>query len=304
MSESSQDEVVPKSGYIERIPAGKKKGKFLWCALSGSSLYSYTDPGQVSPKAVYELAEAEVTVPADKRFTIDLKKDGKHLFSLAATSKEECDNWKTYLLEAVTKPPGEAPQKEKQKKKKSSMALRASKTVGGKVVTSGIGKSAVRGVVNEETKLLLVALKRIVSKVENNKVAEEIEDNMMKIITKAFFLEKDKKITIADFLVADAPLREAFELLIKMRDFSHRMKPSTVQENLLRVHNYLVQVEKILAEMLMPHLKPKSIKRLGRTFGLLGSEEFLQKAWSDEALEEERDLLTDAMSRYTQFHFN
>jgi len=45
------------------------------------------------------------------------------------------------------------------------------------------------------------------------------------------------------------------------------------------------------------------MQRISRTFGLLGSAAFLDKAWGDPELEEERDLLTDAMNKYTQFHF-
>jgi len=308
MSEGSDEEIVvvagQKSGYIERIPTGKKKGKFLWCTLSGSSMYAFQDPQQSTARSVYELKNVKVTTAAGKRFTLDLEKDGKALFSLAATSKEEFESWLEALNDCVKKEPGPPPEKEKIKRKKGSMGARIGKNVGGVVVTSGLGKTAVKGVVNEETKLLLIALKKIIAKVETPKIATEMEENLMKIITKSFFLEKDKKITMANFLLADAPLREAFELLISMRDFSHRMKPETVNQKLGQVHDFLLQVEKIITDMLLPHLKAKSIKRIGRTFGLLGSEDFLKKAWSDPDLEEERDLLTDAMNRYTQFHFN
>ena len=55
--------------------------------------------------------------------------------------------------------------------------------------------------------------------------------------------------------------------------------------------------------LLLTFKQPKSVKRIATTFGLLGSTDFLNKAWSDGEMEEERDLLTDAMNRYTQFHF-
>jgi len=50
--------------------------------------------------------------------------------------------------------------------------------------------------------------------------------------------------------------------------------------------------------------QPNSIKRVAVAFGLLGSIEFLTAGWSDESLENERDMLSDAMNRYTAFHFN
>jgi len=105
-------------------------------------------------------------------------------FFLAATSKEEVEGWYAVLPAAVSKNPGPIPQKEKQKKKKSSMAFRVVKNTGSIVASSGVGKAAVRGVVNEETRCLLIALKKIIAKVESPKVADEMEDNMIKIITK------------------------------------------------------------------------------------------------------------------------
>merc|ERR1712137_1257752 len=154
---------------------------------------------------------------------------------------------------------------------------------------------AVKVAVNEETKLLIVSLKK--------SVAKEIEDNLMKIITKSFILEKAKKITLDEFLEADAPLREAFENLVEMRDYRHRMRPETVKQRLNVVHERLGNVEKIITAMLVDHMKPANVQRIARTFGLLASQDFLDKAWGTPELEEERDLLTDAMNRYTQFHF-
>lgn len=49
--------------------------------------------------------------------------------------------------------------------------------------------------------------------------------------------------------------------------------------------------------------KAASMQKISKTFGLLASEEFLDDGWRMKEIEEERDLLTDAMNRYTQFHF-
>jgi len=289
-----------KSGYIEQLAAGKKKGKFLWFELHGSTLFAYSDPKAVSPKGTFQLKDTTTSID---KMAIIIKNGDKFVVSLNATSKEECDEWNEVLIQAASKEACNAPEKEKQKKSKGSMGMRVGKAVGGRVATSGVGKAAVKGVVNEETKLLIVSLKKIIAKVESPKVATEIEENLIKIITKAFFLEKDKKISLDQFLKADEPLREAFEMLVEMRDYRHRMRPETVEKRLKKVHDNLVKVEQIISQMLVDHIKPKSMQRIARTFGLLGSAAFLDKAWSDPVIEEERDLLTDAMNKYTQFHF-
>jgi len=291
-----------KSGFLER-QHGKKKAKFMWFSLFGSSLFSYTEKTSATPKQTYELQDATVVVNASKKLAVDIKKLDHLVVTLIATNKEDFELWKSALEASVSQEPCEPPSKEKVKKERGSVGMRAAKAVGGKVTATGAGKMAVKGVVNEETKLLIVALKRIVTRVESQKVANEIEDNLMKIITKSFFLEKDKKITTEQFLKADEPLREAFNLLVEIRDYRHRMKGNAVTKRLAVVHERLMVVEEIITSMLVPYLTPNSIKRIARTFGLLGSIDFLDKAWSDGEMEEERDLLTDAMNRYTQFHF-
>jgi len=125
----------------------------------------------------------------------------------------------------------------------------------------------------------------------------------MKIATKAYFLEKDKKVSLDQFLRADTPLRQAFETLVEIRDFRHRMRPETINDRLKIVHDRIIEVEGILTSTLSPFLTPNSIKRIASTFGLLSSIDFLNVAWNDAGVEEERDLLTDAMNKYTQFSF-
>jgi len=215
-------------------------------------LYAYETPAAVTQKCIYQLKGTSSTMD---KMAIVIKDGDKHIVSLNATSREECEEWHTHLSSASSLDACEAPAKEKKKKAKTSVGMRVTKNIGGKVASSGAGKAAVKGVVNEETRLLIVSLKKIIAKVETSKIANEIEENLIKIITKAFFLEKDKKITLDEFLEADDPLRSAFETLVEMRDYRHRMKPETVQQRLKLVHDKLVTVEKIISQMLVEHLK-------------------------------------------------
>jgi hypothetical protein len=227
----------------------------MWFALHGSSLFSYTEQGSVQPKETFQLKGAAVVQPPERKLAIDIMNGDKVIVSLVATSKDELESWVATLNDATSLDECDAPLKEKKKKNQISVGMRVGKAVGGKVATSGVGKGVVKNVVNEETKLLIVSLKKIIAKVESRKVAEEIEDNLMRIITKSFFLEKAKKITLDEFLEADAPLREAFENLVEMRDYRHRMRPETVKQRLNVVHERLGNVEKIITAMLVDHMK-------------------------------------------------
>ena len=217
-------------------------------------MFSYTEKTSSVPAKTYQLKGATVSLNAVKKLALDLKNGDSLIVTLIATNKEEFESWKTFLEAATSLEAASTPEKEKVKKERGSVSMRVGKAVGGKMTATGAGKMAVKNVVNEETKLLIVALKRIVTKVENAKMATEIEDNLMKIITKSFFLEKDKKITVENFLRADEPLRESFNILVEIRDYRHRMQGEAMAKRLAVVHDRLVIVEGIITDMLQPFL--------------------------------------------------
>jgi len=290
-----------RSGYLERKVPGKKKGRFFWFVLSGSTLFAYPNATSSAPKATYQLKGTEIQL-SEKDFTVIINNEGKEVLRLISTGKNDVESWFEVLKSALDKEANEAPVKEEVKKSKVSLANRAGKTIGPKLAASPVGKTAIKNIINEETKLLLVALKRIISRVENSKKADEVENNIMKILTKAYFLDRDKKIDADEFDAVDNPMRETFEILVFMRDYRERLKPSTVDEKFKIVQSNLKKIEEIITNILINHLKPNNIVRIGMIFGLLSSINFLNEAWSDETIEDERNLLADAMNRYTQFH--
>ena len=243
---------ITKSGYLERKIQGKK-GHFCWFSLSGSTLFAYSKNTSATPKATYQLKGCEVTLN-EKEFTLTLTNDGKEFLRLISTGKNDADNWFEVIKTAKNKDATEAPIKETIKEKKASLANRAGKNLGGKIVVSGVAKTTIKNIINEETKLLLVALKRIITKVENQKKADEIENNIMKILTKAYFLDRDKLINTDDFDQVDEPMRETFEILVYMRDYRERLKPTTVEEKFRTVQKNLRKIEEIITNILINHI--------------------------------------------------
>jgi len=185
-----------------------------------------------------------------------------------------------------------------------SLSHRASKAIVGKIATTGAGKKVIHTAVPDEIRTLIVSLKLIVAKIDSPKTADEIEENLIKLILKAFFLENQGLVTAEDFLVADKPLREAFEVLVTMRDQRSLMKKNKVDESLTIVNKNLKDVEKVVSNLFASHVKPHTMKRIAVTFSVLNSPEFLGKGWNCNDLREERDELAEAMNRYLSFHFN
>jgi len=248
-----------------------------------------------------------LSVDADgqkKEFVVELK--GNDLFYLAFSSQVDKAKWASTLLEALKKDEAaSAPERDDGavRKKKEGLGARAKKKMAGDLATSGLGKKVMKTVLNEESISLLTSMKRIVSKSDGKKKAEEMEKNIIKLMVKGYILVDNGKIEPDAFLQADKPVRAAFELLARCYKGRGRAKHEALVEALGRVEKMLGEGERIITELMQPHLSPKNMFRLASTFGYLGSQKFLEKAFSDMELDEELEKLIDAMEYYTQFQF-
>jgi len=194
---------------------------------------------------------------------------------------------------------------EEDQAKKGGLFLRTKKNITGKVVATGFGKKALP----VEAKELLKALHKIIAVVEgDNKKAEEIERNILKLLAKAKIHADNKTITIQDFLKADQPLRQSFEILNECFDFYEDAKTERIQkalmEHFFKVERLLREVEKITSSILKPHLQPKSLNRIKVIFDYVASTQFLMKVWSTPNIYDDLFQLVNAMNRYTQFHYD
>ena len=162
-----------------------------------------------------------------------------------------------------------------------------------------------KAIVNEETTTLLNALKRIVkSESASAKKADDLEKNIIKIAVKSFLLVENKQLQADDFLVADKPLREAFELMVKVFNGRKRVKPEKIEEALKKVESLLKKAEEVITNLLAPHLTPKNMLRISQAFGCIADVKFLMTVFNNDELEEDLDKLIDAMEYYTQFHYH
>jgi len=160
-------------------------------------------------------------------------------------------------------------------------------------------------IVNDETAALLNALKRIVkTQTGDAKQGEELEKNIIKIAVKAFLLIENKQVNPDDFLVADKPLREAFELMVKVFNGRSRAKEEKIREALAKVEELLKKAEEVLTNILAPHLSAKNMLKISAIFGTIANNEFLYPAFKNPVSEDDLDKLIDAMEYYTQFHYH
>jgi len=183
--------------------------------------------------------------------------------------------------------------------------VRMKKNAASKGATSGLGKKVMKAIVNDETTTLLEALKRIVRAESGNaKKAEELEKNIIKIAVKSFLLVDSKKLQADDFLVADKPLRDSFELMVKVFNGRKRVKSDKIEEALKKVEMLLKKAEEVITTLLAPHLTPKNTLKISQAFGCIADVKFLATVFRNDELEEDLDKLIDAMEYYTQFHYH
>jgi len=126
----------------------------------------------------------------------------------------------------------------------------------------------------------------------------------LKIAVKSFLLVENKDLKGSDFLKADAPLRAAFNLLVKVFNGRRRAKRERVIEALEKVEKELLEAQRIIIELLSPHLKAKNMMCLTSIFSTIGNLKFLETIFYDDSIEEELEKLIDAMDYYTQFHYS
>jgi len=307
-SEEEGTAKVSRVGYVS-MKFKKKEWKAVYCLLIGGSFYYYKSSTDTEPKGSIHLAEHKIISPAPdtkKKFTFVIQKDSEApLFIGSCSAEADLKAWSVALEKSLSLEKSDPPMVVAQKAKKQGVMNRVKKRAASKTATSALGKKMMKVIVNEETTTLLNALKRIVkTQTGDAKQGEELEKNIIKIAVKAFLLIENKQITADEFLVADKPLRESFELMVKVFNGRSRVKEEKIREALAKVEELLKKAEEILTNLLAPHLTAKNMLRISSVFGSIASADFLFPAFKNPSSEEDLDKLIDAMEYYTQFHYH
>jgi len=288
----------------------KKEWKAFYCVVIGGSFYYYKSSVDTEPKGSIDLRGLQIVSPLEikgekKKFVFAIQKDAEQLFVGSCSGDPELKSWKTSLEEGLTKEKCDPPNVVAQSKKKAGIMTRAKKRATSKTATSVLGKKVMKAIVNEETTTLLNALKRLV-KVESGsaKKAEDLEKNVIKIAVKSFLLIEEGILTADDFLVADKPLREAFELMVKVFHGRGKVKEEKIVEALGKVEELLKKAEEVITNLLAPHLTSKNMLKISSSFGCIAETHFLVTVFQSPPLEPDLDKLIDAMEYYTQFHYH
>jgi len=296
------------SGYMEMQK--KKAWLPIHCVVRGGTLFYYKNANDITPKGSVQLNGCTFGSYEGKSLKkscvgFAVSKDGTELFVGSLTNQGDLETWKRVLTEAFSKEATEALTKEKAKTKGQGTGMKFKKAAASAGAGSAMGKKVMKSIVNDETTTLLNAMKALVQAESGSaKKAEELEANIVKIAVKVFLLVENKNIKGSDLLKADAPLRNAFNLLVKVFNGRRRAKRERVIEALEKVEKELQEAQRIIVELLSPHITTKNMMKLTSVFSVVGNLKFFETVFYDDSVEDELEKLIDAMDYYTQFHYN
>jgi len=308
MAEESEVVKVSTNGYLD-IKLSKSSWKVGYAILVGGSLFYYKTMTDAQPKGQVDLKGYTINPDAKssdkKKFAFSIEKDGKVDFSGQTGTPEQKDTWVVALKAATSLEPCEPPAKDgTSKKKKQTVGMGMQKGIASATADSSVGKAIMKKIVNDETTTLINALKALVTTESGSeKKAAEMEKNIVKIAVKAYILVDNKYLKGEQFLVADKPLRDAFNLLVKVFNGRQRAKKERVVEALQKVEGFLKTAEKVITDLLGPHIGGKNMMRLASIFATVANVKFLETVFYNESVSDELEKLIDAMDYYTQFHY-
>jgi len=234
-SEEEGELTFAKSGYIEMKK--KKTWKIVYCGLLGGTFFYYKSANDPEPMGKLDLEGLTVVSPVrseKKKMSFALQKGEELLFvGSCSGGGPELEQWTKALQDNLDKEKTDAPTVGKKKLKKEGFVKRARNNISFKTATTVLGKKVMKSIVNEETTTLLVSLKRIVkAEAGAAKKADDLERNILKITVKVYMLIEARVLNAEEFLPADKPVREAFELLVRIYNGRDRVKQEKITEAL------------------------------------------------------------------------
>jgi len=216
--------------------------------------------------------------------------------------KEEDSSDEELDLSALSDSDEEGEAEDGKKKKRGGVMFRMKKGVAGKVATSSLGRKTIKKAVPKDMRILLGALKVLVEKVYNSKKqAATMEKNIIRLLVKGLMQAEKKNLTLQDFLEADKPLRQAFDVISDLYDYYGEDR--NLDNGFAKAEALLKQVHDKIYKMLKPYLQQSSLDRLTQTFNMIGTAEFLKKVWSHQDIKDELWELVYAMQKYTEFNW-
>merc|ERR1712000_151293 len=308
----AEEEAFLRKGWLTR----EKKKMFFTLSDAGYLTWYQKEPNASIPHAknfVKELTLNACTVSAKgpvvqlNKTTKTEKKTEEKLYALTAADDADAAAWVDALKKSIAT--AEELGLGSGERSKAGLGSRMKKGLAQKVATSKGGKSAAKKVLSPEVMGLLSALKQTFELYAGKQQAEELENAMIKIITKLYFAVDTKQVPIRDLLPADKYLREALKQISlvwggRFRNALTRGQPPKEKEALIKVTENMEKIEVLLLKRLATVPQPKSISLIRSTLSFLKDHKYLTFVIEDDRLEEPRCELEQAIDQYNSIEID
>lgn len=301
-----------KQGKVEKLAGSSRPDTYqaqptwhtYFFKLVPGALYYFKSDEKKRARGLVELSEAKVEeTKIDKKRCITI-----HVAEIKFTiapPKDEFDDWIAKLQanigvanQSTIKVEGRDEISTGQK----GVIFRAKKTMAGSAAASGLGKAVLKKVIDEDNRRLIDAIKKMVTEFHGKEKADFVEKSIIKLTVKTFLLVQNGNLLVADLLKIEDSLQKALKLLIKCFYSLDKVADSVLLEKFYIIGALASNVEEILVQLLKPHLKEKSIKRLSATFALLLDSQFLIATSNNKKVREDLTLVIKEAEWYVNVY--
>jgi len=302
-----------KQGKVEKLAGSSRPDSYntqpTWHTyhfkLVPGALYYFKSDEKKKARGLVELLEAKLEeTKVDKKRSITIYV-AEIKFTIAPP-KDEFDDWFAKLKEnigvATNNPFKVEGRDEISGSGQKGVIFRAKKTMAGSAAASGLGKAVLKKVIDEDNRRLIDAIKKMVTEFHGKEKAEFVEKSIIKLTVKTFLLVQNGNLQVGDLLKIEESLQKALKLLIKCFYSLDKVEDSVLLEKFYIIGALASNVEEILVELLKPHLKEKSIKRVSATFSLLLDSQFLIATCNNKKLREDLTIVIKEAEWYVNVY--
>jgi len=253
------------------------------------------------PSEVYTLSECVLlrsfsNTKKDNTFGIETD-DETRLFSV-----ENKDGYPDWIKQIETQkqqcPPTTASHDDAvvpSKHKKATLFAKAKKNLTGKVVSSSVGRDALKSILDDETRENFNIFKQLLVSEFGEEKAGALESDIVRLVVKAHFAYENGLIDTEDLPKLQDLLKKCCYLLTGAFPMTVEATKKQVLDRAVQV---IVEAQGAVEKTMKPALTPKNFSKIGTIFSCIGSAEFLQHAYMLDKNKQYAQGLNDAMRKF------
>jgi hypothetical protein len=181
------------------------------------------------------------------------------------------------------------------KQKKATLFTKAKKNITGKVVSSSVGRDALKSILDEETRENFNIFKQLLVSEFGEEKASVLESDMIKLVVKGHFAYENGLIDTEELPKLQDLLKKCCYLLTGAFPMTAEATKKQVLDRAVAV---ILEAQGAIEKTMKPALTPKNFAKIGSVFACIGSSEFMHHAYMLEKNKTYAHGLNEAMRKF------